>query len=410
MFPEKLLSLADECERDCAVQFARIADISRFNTERVMEAFSSNRISERHFTPTSGYGYNDEGREACEKLYADIFGTESALVRHSILNGTHALTIGLFGLLRTGDTLLSVTGKPYDTLDGVIGISGATGNGSLIDYGIKYRQIELTAESRVDLRAVREALAEDDSIKVVYLQRSKGYASRRTLTVAEINEVTSLVHSCSNAFVMVDNCYGAFTEKAEPEADLLVGSLIKNAGGGIAESGAYLVGTEKAVEYASYRYSAVGIGGEAGATLGQTKSIIKGLFFAPHVVGEALKTAVFAASLFGRLGFDVFPSYDEPRSDIIQTLIFGSADALIKFCRGIQSGSPIDSYVAPVPWAMPGYDDEVIMAAGAFTQGSSIELSADGPLRPPYTAYMQGGLTFESGRYCILKAAQLITE
>lgn len=410
MFPEKLLSLADECERDCAVQFARIADISRFNTERVMEAFSSNRISDRHFTPTSGYGYNDEGREACEKLYADIFGTESALVRHSILNGTHALTIGLFGLLRTGDTLLSVTGKPYDTLDGVIGISGVPGNGSLIDYGIKYRQIELTAESRVDLRAVREALAEDDSIKVVYLQRSKGYASRRTLTVAEINEVTSLVRSCSNAFVMVDNCYGAFTEKTEPEADLLVGSLIKNAGGGIAESGAYLVGTEKAVEYASYRYSAVGIGGEAGATLGQTKSIIKGLFFAPHVVGEALKTAAFAARLFGRLGFDVFPSYDEPRSDIIQTLILGSADALIKFCRGIQSGSPIDSYVAPVPWAMPGYDDEVIMAAGAFTQGSSIELSADGPLRPPYTAYMQGGLTFESGRYCILKAAQLITE
>lgn len=410
MFSEKLLKLAQECEKDCREQFEYIDKTAFANTEKVMSVFADNRLSDRHFVPTSGYGYNDDGRDLCDKLFADAFGAEAGFARHSIINGTHALSIGLYALLRPGDTLLSVAGKPYDTLDGVIGISGKSGDGSLADFGVKYKQIDLDENGYPDLERIKNALIEDKSIKVVFVQRSKGYSARRTLTVSDIDLICDTVSECSDAYVMVDNCYGAFTEESEPKADLLVGSLIKNAGGGIAESGGYIVGTARAVELASYRYSTVGVGLECGASLGQTKSIIKGLFYAPHTVAQAVKTAVFAARLFERLGFAVSPRYDEKRSDIIQTFTLGSEDALVKFCRGIQAGSPVDAHVAPVPWDMPGYNDRVIMAAGAFTQGSSIELSCDGPVRPPYIAYLQGGLTYESGKYGILKAAQTVTE
>ena len=410
MFSEKILALAAECEKDCREQFKYIDDIAFKNTQKVMKVFAENKLSDRHFAPTSGYGYNDDGRDLCDKLFADAFGAEAGFARHSIINGTHALSIGLYALLRPGDTLLSVAGKPYDTLDEVIGISGKSGDGSLADFGIGYKQIDLDENGYPRLEKIKEAVANDESVKVVFVQRSKGYSDRRTLTVKDINDICDVVRANSNAYIMVDNCYGAFTEGSEPKADLLVGSLIKNAGGGMAESGGYLVGTAKAVELASYRYSTVGVGLECGASLGQTKSMIKGLFYAPHTVAQAVKTAVFAARVFEKLGFTVSPKYNEKRSDIIQTFTLGSEDALVKFCLGIQAGSPVDAHVAPVPWEMPGYNDRVIMAAGAFTQGSSIELSCDGPVRPPYIAYLQGGLTYESGKYGILKAAQTVTE
>ncbi len=410
MFSEKILSLAAECEKDCREQFEYIDGIAFKNTQKVMGVFAQNRLSDRHFAPTSGYGYNDDGRDLCDKLFADAFGAEAGFARHSIINGTHALSIGLYALLRPGDTLLSVTGKPYDTLDEVIGISGKSGDGSLADFNIGYKQIDLDENGYPRLEKIKEALKNDKSVKVVFVQRSKGYSDRRTLTVKDINDICDVVRANSKAYIMVDNCYGAFTEESEPYADLLVGSLIKNAGGGMAESGGYLVGSAKAVELASYRYSTVGVGLECGASLGQTKSMIKGLFYAPHTVAQAVKTAVFAARVFEKLGFNVSPKYNEKRSDIIQTFTLGSEDALVKFCLGIQAGSPVDAHVAPVPWEMPGYNDRVIMAAGAFTQGSSIELSCDGPVRPPYIAYLQGGLTYESGKYGILKAAQTVTE
>ncbi|MBO7216326.1 MAG: methionine gamma-lyase family protein [Clostridia bacterium] len=410
MFSEKILALAAECEKDCREQFEYIDDIAFKNTQKVMSVFAQNRLSDRHFAPTSGYGYNDDGRDLCDKLFADAFGAEAGFARHSIINGTHALSIGLYALLRPGDTLLSVAGKPYDTLDEVIGISGKSGDGSLADFNIGYKQIDLDENGYPRLEKIKETVANDASVKVVFVQRSKGYSDRRTLTVKDINDICDVVRANSNAYIMVDNCYGAFTEESEPKADLLVGSLIKNAGGGMAESGGYLVGTAKAVELASYRYSTVGVGLECGASLGQTKSMIKGLFYAPHTVAQAVKTAVFAARVFEKLGFNVSPKYNEKRSDIIQTFTLGSEDALVKFCLGIQAGSPVDAHVAPVPWEMPGYNDRVIMAAGAFTQGSSIELSCDGPVRPPYIAYLQGGLTYESGKYGILKAAQTVTE
>ena len=410
MFSEKLLKLASECENDCREQFEYIDSVAFNNTQKVMRVFAENRLSDRHFAPTSGYGYNDDGRDLCDKLFADAFGAEAGFARHSIINGTHALSIGLYALLRPGDTLLSVAGKPYDTLDEVIGISGKSGDGSLADFDIGYKQIDLDENGFPRLDEIKEAVTKDKTIKVVFVQRSKGYSARRTLTVKDINDICDVVRANSSAYIMVDNCYGAFTEESEPKADLLVGSLIKNAGGGMAESGGYLVGTAKAVELASYRYSTVGVGLECGASLGQTKSMIKGLFYAPHTVAQAIKTAVFAARIFEKLGFSVSPGYNEKRSDIIQTFTLGSEDALVKFCLGIQAGSPVDAHVAPVPWEMPGYNDRVIMAAGAFTQGSSIELSCDGPVRPPYIAYLQGGLTYESGKYGILKAAQTVTE
>ena len=412
-YSEKVLSLVAKAEKDLADIFAEIDRISFENTKKIMDAFKKFRVSEAVFNPTSGYGYNDRGRELLDEIWADVMGAEAAFVRHSIVNGTQALTIGLFGLLRPNDILFSIAGKPYDTLDEVIGNCGEAGNGSLRDFGVEYRQADLSDSGEFDLDTIRRVLTEEgDRIKVVFIQRSKGYLNRKTLSVDDIGKVIEFVRSIKkDVYVVVDNCYGEFTETREPTAvgaDMIIGSLIKNPGGGMAESGGYIAGTAKAVELASYRLTSVGCGLEVGATLGQNKSLYKGLFYAPHTTAQAIKTAHLAAYMFGKegLGFDVEPAWNEKRYDIIQAIITHSPDMLCAICRGIQAGSPIDSYVTPEPWEMPGYTDKVIMAAGAFTQGSSIELSADGPLRPPYTAYLQGGLTYESGKIGIISAVQ----
>ena len=412
-FSERLWKLAGEAEAALAPRFGRIEAISCENTRRVMEAFQAHRVSDALFHPTSGYGYDDRGREELDAIWADVMGAEAALVRHTIVSGTHALSTGLFGLLRPGDLLFSIAGRPYDTLEEVIGLAGESGNGSLRDFGVDYLQAELTPDGGFDFDAIGQVLRQNAGrVKVVFIQRSKGYLNRKTLTVDEIGEAIAFVKSIApEVFVMVDNCYGEFTETKEPcavGADLVVGSLIKNPGGGMAETGGYLAGSRRAVELASYRLTSVGVGGEVGATLGQTKSLYKGLFYAPHTTAQALKTAHLAAYLFGALGFDVEPGWNEERSDIIQSVILHDPELLCAFCRGIQAGSPVDSHVVPEPWAMPGYADPVIMAAGAFVQGASIELSADGPLRPPYTAFFQGGLTYESGKLGILSAAEAV--
>ncbi|MBR6681196.1 MAG: methionine gamma-lyase family protein [Clostridia bacterium] len=416
-FSEKIITLAQSAEAALADTFARVDKISFENTQRVMRAFAEHRVSEAMFNPTSGYGYDDRGREVLDAIWADVFGAEAAFVRHSIVNGTQALTIGLFGLLRPGDIMFSIAGKPYDTLDEVIGNTGEAGNGSLRDFGVEYRQADLNADGSFDLERIKEVIeTEGDRIKVVFIQRSKGYLNRKTLSVAQIGDIISYVRSFGKDFyVVVDNCYGEFTETREPcavGADMVIGSLIKNPGGGMAETGGYIAGTARAVELASYRLTSVGCGLEVGATLGQNKSMYKGLFYAPHTTAQAIKTAYLAAYMFGEdgLGFEVEPSWREPRYDIIQAVITHSRESLCAICRGIQAGSPVDAYVTPEPWAMPGYSDEVIMAAGAFTQGSSIELSADGPLREPYIAYLQGGLTYESGKIGIMSAAQTALE
>lgn len=411
---EQWKALAAETERELTEQdiFGRLERTALVNQKRVMEAFRDCRVSESHFVPSTGYGYDDWGRDTLEQVYARVFECEDALVRHTIVSGTHALCVGLFGLLRPGNTMLSVTGKPYDTLDEVIGLRGE-GMGSLKDFGIHYRGIELK-DGAVDIPAMLEALRTDDSITMVYLQRSKGYALRPTLSAEEIGKATRAAHEAKpSVYVVVDNCYGEFCDDHEPTyygADLAIGSLIKNPGGGMAETGGYLAGTKKAVELVSYRLTTPGIGKEAGASLGQTKPMYKGLFYAPHTVCQALKTAVFAARLFEKLGYTVSPTASEARHDIVQTVTLGSEDKLLKFCAGIQAGAPVDSQVIPEAWEMPGYADRVVMAAGAFTSGASIELSADGPVKPPYVAYMQGGLTYESGKLGILLAAQQICD
>ncbi len=409
-FSKELLDLADEAEAALAERFREIDRVAFLGTEKVMDAFREHRVSETMFNPTSGYGYDDHGREVLDEIWADVMGAEAAFVRHNIVNGTQALAIGLFGLLRPNDILFSVAGKPYDTLEEVIGISGTLGNGSLADFGVTYRQADLLENGAFDLDAIGAVLREHGArVKVVFIQRSKGYLNRKTLSVADIGEAVKFVKSISpETYVVVDNCYGEFTETIEPTAvgaDMIIGSLIKNPGGGMAETGGYIAGTRRAVELASYRLTSVGVGLEVGATLGLNKSMYKGLFYAPHTTKEALKTAHFAAYIFEHLGFRVEPTWNEVRHDIIQTVITESPEKLCAFCRGIQKGSPVDAFVTPEPWEMPGYGDKVIMAAGAFTQGSSIELSADGPLRPPYTAFFQGGLTYESGKIGILSAA-----
>ena len=409
-YSNEILTLAEQAEKDLAPHFARIDRIAFENTQRVMDAFREFRVSDAMFGSTSGYGYDDRGRDTLDQIWASVMGAEAAFVRQQIVSGTQALTIGLFGLLRPGDLMLSVAGKPYDTLEEVIGIVGTPGDGSLCDFGVDYAQIDLTSEGKFDFPAIREALvANMGRVKMVFVQRSKGYLNRRTLTVDEIGELVTFVKGISpDSYVVVDNCYGEFVEDREPTAvgaDMIIGSLIKNPGGGMAETGGYIAGTRRAVELASYRLTSVGCGAEVGATLGQNKMMYKGLFYAPHTVAQALKSAHLVAYLFEKLGCAVEPHWSEVRSDIIQTVITGSAEGLCAFCRGIQAGSPVDSFVTPEPWAMPGYTSEVIMAAGAFTQGSSIEMSADGPLRPPYTAYFQGGLTYESAKIGILAAA-----
>ena len=408
---KKIEELALNAEIALEPHFRRIDAISFENTKKIMNAFRNHRVSEAMFAPTSGYGYDDKGRDTLDAIWAEVMGAEAAFVRHSIANGTHALTIGLFGLLRPNDILFSIAGKPYDTLDEVIGNVGEGGRGSLRDFGVDYRQADLLADGSFDTERIAEVIKnEGERIKVIFIQRSKGYLNRKTLSVDDIGRIISFVKPlCPHAYVVVDNCYGEFTETREPcavGADLIRGSLIKNPGGGMAESGGYIAGSARAVELASYRLTSVGCGLEVGATLGQTKSMYKGLFYAPHTTAQAIKTAHLAAYIFGEgLGFEVEPHWSEQRYDIIQAVITHSPEALCAICRGIQAGSPVDSYVTPEPWAMPGYTDEVIMAAGAFTQGSSIELSADGPMREPYIAYLQGGLTYESGRIGILYAA-----
>ena len=413
-FSEPIRKLAAEAEEALAARFAEIDRISYENTNRVMDTFREFRVSESLFQSSSGYGNGDRGRDVLDEIWADVMGAEAAFVRHNIVSGTHALTIGLFGLLRPGDILYSVAGKPYDTLEEVIGLCGEAGNGSLRDFGVEYLQTDLSDGGEFLLDEICANLKKHPNIKVVFIQRSKGYLNRKTLSVEQIGEAVKAVKAVrSNVFVVVDNCYGEFVETREPThvgADLIIGSLIKNPGGGMAETGGYLAGTKRAVELASYRLTSVGIGVEQGATIGQTKSLYKGLFYAPHTVSQALKTAHLAAYIFSKMGFTVEPAWDEERHDIIQSVITGSEEMLCAFCRGIQQGSPVDAFVVPEPWEMPGYSDRVIMAAGGFTQGSSIELSADGPLRAPYTAYFQGGLTYESGKIGILSAAQSIME
>lgn len=412
-FSQRITELVAKAEDALRPRFAEIDKISFDNTKKIMDSFREHKVSEAVFYATSGYGYDDRGRDVLDSIWAEVMGAEAAFVRHQIVNGTQALTIGLFGLLRPGDVMFSIAGKPYDTLDEVIGNTGTAGNGSLRDFGVDYREADLLPDGSFDRKRIAEVFSEvGDRIKVVFIQRSKGYLNRKTLCVDEIGEIISYVRTLGkDFFVVVDNCYGEFTETREPcavGADMIIGSLIKNAGGGMAETGGYIAGTARAVELASYRLTSVGVGGEVGATLGQNKNMYKGLFYAPHTTAQAIKTAHLAAYVFGKdgLGFDVEPCWNEPRYDIIQAIITHSAEGLCAICRGIQAGSPIDSHVVPEPWAMPGYSDPVIMAAGAFTQGSSIELSADGPLRPPYTAYLQGGLTYESGKIGIMSAAE----
>ncbi len=407
---QKVYSLVADAERELADIFAEIDRVSFENTSKIMELFREHRVSEAMFNPTSGYGYDDRGRDVLDEIWAEVMGAESAFVRHNIVNGTQALTIGLFGLLRPNDVMLSIAGKPYDTLEEVIGICGTPGDGSLKDFGVEYAQVDLK-DGDFDYDKIREQLEGlGERVKVVFIQRSKGYLNRKTLSVDEIGKAVRFVKSINpNVYVVVDNCYGEFVDTKEPcavGADMVIGSLIKNPGGGMAETGGYIAGTKRAVELASYRLTSVGVGCEVGATLGLNKSLYKGLFYAPHTTAQALKVAHLAAYIFEKLGYKVEPKWNEKHHDIIQTVVTEAPELLCAFCCGIQKGSPVDSFVTPEPWDMPGYNDKVIMAAGAFTQGSSIELSADGPLRPPYTAFFQGGLTYESGKIGIMYAAE----
>ncbi len=409
---ERIRRLGDEAETVLQPAFRRIDKIAEANTEKVVAAFQKERVSDSCFAGTTGYGYDDKGRETLERVYADVFGTESALVRASFANGTHAITCALFSALGPGDVLLSATGAPYDTLQTAIGINGNT-HGSLRYYGIEYRQTELRSDGMPDLDAVAVAAA-DPHVKAVEIQRSRGYAGRPSFSPETIGEICSLVHHVNpSAAVIVDNCYGEFTALTEPTelgADLIAGSLIKNPGGGIAPCGGYIAGRKDLVDNASARLTSPGIGGEVGATMGTNRLLFQGFFLAPHVTAQAEKTALFCAKVMEMLGYETSPTSEETRYDIIQTVALGTPDGLRKFCLGIQSGAPVDSFVTPEPWNMPGYDDQVIMAAGAFIQGASIELSADGPMRPPYRVFMQGGMTYESGKLGILIAADFLTE
>lgn len=391
--------------------FGKIDEITEYNQQKVLSAFIRNRVDETDFNTSTGYGYGDKGREKLDVLTADIFGAESAIIRAGALaSGTHTLAVCLYGILRPDDTMLCVTDAPYDTLHSTIGLGGKNmGDGTLADFGVHYAQINLTEDDKLDYDAIEEA-SKDKSVRMVYIQRSRGYSLRHTISVEEIKRVCEIVHRVNKrAIVMVDNCYGEFTEKLEPTevgADLMAGSLIKNAGGGIAACGGYIAGRKDLVELCGYRLTTPGLGTEVGATLGQNRSVFMGLFNAPHIVGEALKTAVFAASVYTELGFKVTPTVEEERHDIIQAICLENAENLIAFCQGLQKGAPVDSYVTPEPWDMPGYDNQVIMSAGAFTSGSSIELSADAPLREPYAVWMQGGLNFHSGKIGVMLATE----
>ena len=404
---DNVRALGAQAEANLRGQFDRIDAIARANTEKVLAAFQKHRVAENFFAGTTGYGYDDLGRDKLDEIYADIFGTEAALVRIQFVNGTHAITCALFGALKAGDVLVSAVGAPYDTLLGAIGVANK-GHGSLLDYGVEYRQVDLVNDAP-DPDGMERAVA-DPKVKAVLIQRSRGYATRASLSVAEIGEMCRRIKAVNpNVSILVDNCYGEFVEELEPTqvgADLVVGSLIKNPGGGIAPTGGYVAGRRDLVEGAAMRLSAPGIGGECGCTLGQNRLLYQGLFLAPHTVAQAVKTAVFAAGVMELLGYEALPKSTEERHDIIQMIHMKQPEALKRFCKGIQFGAPVDSYVTPEPWDMPGYDSQVIMAAGAFVQGASIELSADAPMREPYTVFLQGGLTYESGRAGVLLAVQ----
>ncbi|MBE6897851.1 MAG: hypothetical protein E7475_02435 [Ruminococcaceae bacterium] len=408
---KELEVLGSRAQKMASERFREIDEIAQYNSEKVLSAFIKNGVSESHFTATTGYGYGDRGREVLDEVLAQIFGCEDALIRYNFMSGTHAIATALFGVLRPGDEMVSLTGLPYDTLHGVIGLSGEPGCGSLKDFGIKYRQLDLTAEGKVDFNAIPAAVK---GAKVAYIQRSRGYSLRDSLFVSDIEKIVKKVKEGNpNALIVVDNCYGEFVERTEPTqvgADLIIGSLIKNPGGGIAPTGGYIAGRHDLVELCAQRLTAPGVGKEIGCTLGNNRSLFMGLFFAPTVVASALKTATFASALFELLKYEVTPRYCDSRADIIQAIKLKEPNALIAFCEGVQKGAPVDSYVTPVPWDMPGYDSQVIMAAGAFHNGASIELSADAPLREPFAVWLQGGLTFETGKVGILLAAQSMLE
>lgn len=408
----EVYDMAARVQQRLAARFAEIDAVAEINTRTVMEAFQNNRVSDACFAGTTGYGYDDLGREVLDKIYAEIFGTEAALVRINFVNGTHALTAAMFSLVKPGDKILAVTGLPYDTLRNAIGITGDC-HGSLKFYGIDYGQVDLTEMGEPDYEAIAEAV-KDERVTAVMIQRSRGYAERKALTVDEIGRICSTVKAVNPAVnIMVDNCYGEFTDVKEPThvgADIIAGSLIKNPGGGIAPTGGYIAGRQELVDRAAMRLTTPGIGGECGSTLGNNRLLFQGLFLAPHTVAQALKTACFCAGMMDELGIESSPAWDEKRSDIIQMVKLGDGENMKRFCLGIQAGAPVDSYVTPEPWAMPGYDCPVIMAAGAFIQGSSIELSADGPFKEPYIAYMQGGLTYESGKLGIMMAVSAMLD
>ncbi|HOQ06768.1 MAG TPA: methionine gamma-lyase family protein [Clostridiales bacterium] len=408
---ESIIRLTRDVEHEIREIFREIESIREVNQYKVIAAMQEHNLSDSHFGGTTGYGYNDRGREVLDGVYASVFGAEDALVRHQIVSGTQAIAICLYGNLRPGDELLSITGKPYDTLEEVIGIRGE-GAGSLKDFGITYRQLDLLDDGGIDIDNIKTVMG--PRTKMVLIQRSRGYEWRPSIKIEDIRKAVRAVKQVnSKAIVMVDNCYGEFTETEEPTqagADLVAGSLIKNPGGGLVPAGGYIAGKSELVQNAAYRLTTPGLGKEVGATLGNNRLMFQGLFMAPHVVAESIKGAVFTAALMQKLGFETSPGPKEKRSDIIQAIRFNDPEKLTAFCQGIQKGSPVDSFVTPEPWDMPGYDSKVIMAAGAFVQGSSIELSADAPLKPPYTAYMQGGLVYEHVKLGVMTALKYMKE
>ena len=407
---EKIIKLVNDSEKELDKEFKKIDEICEYNSLKVLNAFWNNKLSESHFSQTTGYGYDDIGRDVIEKIYAEIFGAEDALVRSQFISGSHALTVALFAYLRPGDTMLSISGLPYDTLHEVIGI--VPNDSSLKSFGVNYEQIDLINDD-FDYEKIEERLKKS-KIKLIEIQRSKGYSTRKSISNSKIKKVVDLIRNYDkDVIIMVDNCYCEFVDKVSPiemGADIIVGSLIKNLGGGIAPNGAYIVGKKRLVDLAGERLTLPGEGREVGPTLGINKQILEGLFFSPSVVASALKTAVLASKVLEELGYKVEPRYNDERVDIVQNIEFGKEEDLVKYCQGIQMASPVDSFAIPMPWDMPGYEDKVIMAAGTFTQGSSIELSCDGPIRKPYIAYMQGSLTYEYGKIAIIKAVSNLTK
>ena len=404
---EKILSAAQQAESECGEMFAQIDEIAEYNGQKVLKAFVDNRVSEGCLKGTTGYGYGDLGRDTLDKVFAQAFGGEDALVRHTFVNGTHTLSTALVGVLRRGDVLFTCTGKPYDTLEEVIGLRGEKGNGSLVDFGVEYAQADLKEDGTPDYDKISEMAK---NAKVAYIQRSRGYSLRPSLSVEVIGKIAETAKKANpDVIVMVDNCYGEFVEKQEPlsvGADLIIGSLIKNPGGGIASTGGYICGRADLIEKCADRLTCVGMGKEVGCTLGQNREMFLGFFLAPQTVAAALKTSVFACRFFEKMGYETFPKSNEKRADIIASILLKNEENLTAFCQGIQKGSPVDSYVTPEAWDMPGYDSKVIMAAGAFTMGASIELSADAPIRPPFAAWLQGGITYPTGKLGVMLAAQ----